>query len=172
MKVHKDKTTKTKLQWEKLGMKPKADAQGEELWANGYYKYFTHFYGPDEVEPMTEEDITAYKARISAERKDQRKRREEEKQWQREQEKEDSFWLTACQCLECGYIPTDKTPRARGECLYWKGRNYYYYDIRKCEFDIEKAAQISKTFPQWTEENPYHYDGSAWWIDYNAPKNS
>ena len=59
MKVHKDKTTKTKLQWEKLGMKPKADAQGELLWANGYYKYCTHFYGPDEVEPMTKEDIAA-----------------------------------------------------------------------------------------------------------------
>ena len=98
MKVHKDKNTKTKLQWKKLYMKPKADAQGEELWANGYYKYHACFYAPDEVEPMTEEDIAAYKAELAAERKRQRLRREEEKQWQREQEKEDSYWLNNCKC--------------------------------------------------------------------------
>lgn len=164
MKVHKDKNTKTELQWKKLGMKPKADAQGEELWVNGFYKYHTCFYAPDEVEPMSEEDITAYKADAATERKRQQLRRAEEKQWEREQEKEDSFWMTACQCLENGYIPTESTPGAWGECLYWKGRNYYYYDIRQCEYDKEKATQIVKTFPVWTENKPFRYNGSAWWL--------
>lgn len=166
MKVHKDKSTKTELQWKKLYMKPKADAQGEELWANGYYKYHACFYSPDEVEPMTEEDIAAYKAELAAERKRQRLRREEENQWQREQEREDSYWLTACQCLDNGYIPTRDTPVSLGECLFWKGSSYYYYDTRKCEYDKEKAAELAATFPVSTEEKPYHYNGLAWWIEY------
>ena len=96
---------------------------------------------------MTEEDIAAYKAELAAERKRQRLRREEEKQWRREQEKEDSYWLTACQCLENGYIPNRNTPVLLGECLFWKGSSYFYYDTRKCEYNKDKAAELADTFP-------------------------
>lgn len=60
MHVHYGDCSKTLLQWQKRGMIVKDGEQGEELWTNGYCYQTAIYYTPDQVRPMTDDELAAF----------------------------------------------------------------------------------------------------------------
>jgi len=70
---------KTEIQWNKRGYKVKENVSGTCAWSNAYCVVMAVYYEPDEVEPMTEQDIEEYKAEQKEKRKQAKANREKER---------------------------------------------------------------------------------------------
>ena len=79
MKVFKKKEHpgyKTRRQWAKLGMLPKVNAAGIELWSNQYCQLQCTYFGPNDVETASAEQIAEF---FKPERERQKKKRQQKR---------------------------------------------------------------------------------------------